>query len=62
MSAAILELPMAWRVRWVDTEGRERVSVYHGDSEPWLVTLAVATWNDDFDEFIGDPERVVRRV
>lgn len=60
MTAQVIELPQFWRVRWVDVEGYQHASLYRGGVPAHVAELAVATRNDKFYEFIGQPRRVVR--
>lgn len=53
-------LPWAWKVRWEDVEGRDRASFVRGPCEPHVARLAVASYNEDFYEFIGEPVKVVK--
>ncbi len=58
----VRELPWAWKIVWVDVSGRKRTSLVRGPCPVHIARLAVGSTQDDFYEFLGEPERVVRRA
>ena len=61
MSAQIIPLAWCWRVRWADEDGNERITLVP-PCEKHIARISVAVHYPQFYEFVGEPQRVVRKA